>query len=40
MGKRFFGFTLSPLPFALNLVGALVFALSVPAEAQQTGEDT
>jgi putative tryptophan/tyrosine transport system substrate-binding protein len=35
MGKRFFGLTLSPLPFALSLVGALLFALCLPAQAQQ-----
>jgi hypothetical protein len=29
------GFMLSPLPFALSLVGALLFALSFPAAAQQ-----
>jgi putative ABC transport system substrate-binding protein len=35
MGKRFFGSTLSPLPFALSFLGALLVALSVSAEAQQ-----
>jgi putative ABC transport system substrate-binding protein len=35
MRKRFFGLTLSPLPFALCSVGALLFALSLPAWAQQ-----
>jgi hypothetical protein len=38
MRKRFFGLTLSPLPFALGLVIALLLALSVPAEARQPGE--
>ena len=35
MGKRFFGLTLSPLPFVLSSVGAMLFALCVSAEAQQ-----
>jgi broad specificity phosphatase PhoE len=35
MRKRFFGLTLGPLPFALCSVGALLFALSSPVEAQQ-----
>ena len=35
MRKRFFGFTLSPLPLALSLVGVMLCALSVPAAAQQ-----
>ena len=35
MRKRFVLFTLSPLPFALSLVGALLFALCPSAEAQQ-----
>jgi len=35
MGKTFFGLTLSPLLSALCSVGALLFALSVPTEAQQ-----
>jgi putative tryptophan/tyrosine transport system substrate-binding protein len=35
MRKTFLGFTLSPLPFALSLVGALLFALCVTAAAQQ-----
>ena len=35
MRKGFFGFVLSPLPFALSLVSALLFALCVPAPAQQ-----
>jgi hypothetical protein len=35
MRKRFFGLTLSSFPFALCLVGALLFALSIPAQAQQ-----
>jgi len=38
MRKGFFGFTLSPLPFALSLVSALLLALSVPTEAQQPGK--
>ena len=33
--KGFFDFTLSPLPFALSLVSALLFAFCVPVEAQQ-----
>jgi putative ABC transport system substrate-binding protein len=33
--RKFFGFTLGPLPFPLSLVGALLFALSVTAQAQQ-----
>jgi hypothetical protein len=41
MRKRFFGLRLSPLPFALcsvalSLFGALLFAYSRPAEAQQS----
>ena len=36
MRKRFFGFTLGPLPFALSLVSALLFALCLPVSAQQT----
>jgi putative tryptophan/tyrosine transport system substrate-binding protein len=36
MRKRFLGFTLSALPFALSLVSALLFALCSFAEAQQT----
>jgi putative ABC transport system substrate-binding protein len=35
MRKRFFGFPLSPLPFALISVGAMLFALCFSAEAQQ-----
>jgi putative tryptophan/tyrosine transport system substrate-binding protein len=35
MSKRFFGLTLSTLPFALSLVGAMLLVLSVPAEAEQ-----
>jgi putative tryptophan/tyrosine transport system substrate-binding protein len=35
MRKRLFGLTLSPLPFALCLLCALLLALSVPAAAQQ-----
>ena len=35
MRKRFLGLTLSPLPFALISVGALLLALSFPAQAQQ-----
>jgi putative ABC transport system substrate-binding protein len=35
MRKGFFGLTLSPLPFALSSVGAMLFALSFPAQAQQ-----
>ncbi len=31
----FLGLTLSPLPFALISVGALLLALSFPAQAQQ-----
>jgi putative ABC transport system substrate-binding protein len=38
MGKRFFGATLSPLPFALSLLCALLFALSYSASAQQPGK--
>ena len=38
MRKRFFGLTLSPLPFALSSVGALLFALCIPAEAQQSAK--
>ena len=38
MGKRFFGLTLDPLPFALSLlVGFLVLALCSFAQAQQSG---
>lgn len=36
MRKRFFGMTLSPLLFALSLACAMLFALCVSAEAQQT----
>jgi putative tryptophan/tyrosine transport system substrate-binding protein len=35
MRKRFLGFTLSPLPFALSLLCALLFALCTSAAAQQ-----
>jgi putative tryptophan/tyrosine transport system substrate-binding protein len=35
MKRRVINPTLSPLPFALSLVGALLFSLSVPALAQQ-----
>jgi putative tryptophan/tyrosine transport system substrate-binding protein len=35
MKKRFFGRALSPLPFALSLLCALLLALCLPAEAQQ-----
>jgi putative ABC transport system substrate-binding protein len=35
MRERFFGLTLSPLPFALSLVSALLFALGGSATAQQ-----
>jgi hypothetical protein len=35
MRKRFFGLTLSTLLFALSLLGALLFALSFSASAQQ-----
>jgi putative ABC transport system substrate-binding protein len=35
MRKRFLVFSHRPLPFALSSVGALLFALSLPAEAQQ-----
>jgi putative ABC transport system substrate-binding protein len=35
MGKSFFDLTLSPWPFALSLAGALLFALCLPAAAQQ-----
>ena len=38
MKKRFLGFMLSPLPFALSLVGAILFALCFPAQAQQPGK--
>ena len=38
MRKGFLGLTLSLLPFALSLVGALLLALSVPAQAQQQGK--
>ncbi|HXV82222.1 MAG TPA: ABC transporter substrate-binding protein, partial [Candidatus Binatia bacterium] len=38
MVKKVFGLALSPLPFALSLVCAMLFALSVPAEAQQPKE--
>jgi hypothetical protein len=34
--KEFFGFMLSPLPFALSLVGAVLLALCSSAQAQQT----
>jgi len=37
-GKNVIGFTLSPLLYALCSVGALLFALCSPAEAQQTGK--
>ena len=33
--RKFFGFVLSPLPFALSLVGAILFALCLAAHAQQ-----
>jgi putative ABC transport system substrate-binding protein len=36
MGKRFFGLTLNPLPFALSTVAALLFAPFISAEAQQS----
>ena len=35
MGKRFFGLTPSPLPFALSFLCAVLLVLSVPAQAQQ-----
>ena len=35
MGKRFIGLSLNPLPFALSFLGAMLFALCVPAQAQQ-----
>ena len=35
MRKGFFGFVLSPLPFAFSSVGALLFALCVVAKAQE-----
>jgi putative tryptophan/tyrosine transport system substrate-binding protein len=35
MGKSFFGFTISPLPSALSLLCAALFALCSSAEAQQ-----
>ena len=35
MRKTVFGFTVIPLRFALSSLGALLFALSSPAEAQQ-----
>jgi putative tryptophan/tyrosine transport system substrate-binding protein len=38
MRKRFFGFTLSSLPFALGLVSALLLALCSSTEAQQPGK--
>jgi putative tryptophan/tyrosine transport system substrate-binding protein len=38
MRKRFFVLTLSSLPFALSFVVALLFAVSVSAEAQQPGK--
>jgi putative ABC transport system substrate-binding protein len=36
MEKRFFGLTLSSLPFALSFLGAVLFVLCVPVSAQQT----
>jgi putative ABC transport system substrate-binding protein len=36
MGKRFFGLTLSALPFALSLLCAVLFALCFPVWAQHT----
>jgi putative ABC transport system substrate-binding protein len=38
MRRRFVGFTLSPLLFAPTTVGALLLALCVAAEAQQSGK--
>ncbi|HXV84793.1 MAG TPA: ABC transporter substrate-binding protein [Candidatus Binatia bacterium] len=38
MRKRIFDLLLSSLPSALCLVGALLFALSIPVEAQQPGK--
>ncbi len=35
MKRKVIGLTLSPLPFALSLVGGLLFALSYSASAQQ-----
>ena len=35
MRKQFFSFTLGPLPFALSLASALLFALCTPTQAQQ-----
>ena len=35
MRKQFFSLTLSPLPFALSRVGAMLLALCVSAQAQQ-----
>jgi putative tryptophan/tyrosine transport system substrate-binding protein len=35
MKKRFFAFTLSPLPFALSFIVALLLVLCVPVSAQQ-----
>jgi putative ABC transport system substrate-binding protein len=35
MRKRVSGLALSPLPFALSLIGALLFALCLPTQAQQ-----
>jgi putative ABC transport system substrate-binding protein len=35
MEKRFIGLSLSPLPFALSFLSAMLFALSAVAEAQQ-----
>src|SRR5262245_15058083 len=40
MKKRPFGFALIPLPFALSLVGALLLALCLSAEAQQAEKVT
>jgi putative tryptophan/tyrosine transport system substrate-binding protein len=36
MKKKFILLMLSPLPLALSFPGALLFALCLPAEAQQT----
>jgi putative ABC transport system substrate-binding protein len=38
MRRGFFGFALGPLPFALSLVCALLLALGVPADAQQSSK--
>ena len=35
MREGFFGFVLSPLPFALSLVGAMLLLPCFPVEAQQ-----